>query len=161
MIDVSELQAFARACETAKAELKTYAGKTLDEIGEEFLEVVQSYIMGAGNVDSREMLSSFSKGSANGIYELDMGALTLTIGTNVEYAKWVNDGHGQQPGRFVPGVWSGSRFTYVPGAKTGMVLKASYVPGSHFFDKSVQVLERMFPDMVDKAFENFFNRYFP
>lgn len=161
MIDVSGLEAFAKACENARAEIKTYAGRTLDEIGEEFLEIVQSNIMAAGNVDTRLLLSSFSKGSGNGIYELDMGGLTLTIGTNVEYAKWVNDGHGQQPGRFIPGVWSGSRFTYVPGAKTGMVLKASYVSGSHFFDKSVQALESMFPGMVDKAFENFFKKYFP
>ena len=110
-------------------------------------------------MDTRLLLSSFSKGSGNGIYELDMGGLTLTIGTNIEYAKWVNDGHGQQPGRFIPGVWSGSRFTYIPGAKTGMVLKASYVSGSHFFDKSVQALESMFPDMVDRAFRLRFASY--
>ena len=147
MIDVSGLEAFAKACEDAGAEIKPYAGRTLDEIGEEFIEIVQSNIMAAGNVDTRLLLSSFSKGSSNGIYELDMGGLTLTIGTNVEYAKWVNDGHGQRPGRFVPGVWSGSRFTYVS--------------GSHFFDKSVQALESMFPDMVDRAFENFLKKYFP
>lgn len=27
--------------------------------------------------------------------------------------------------------------------------------------KSVQALESMFPDMVDRAFENFFKKYFP
>lgn len=160
MIDVSELENFARQCDAASQELKPYAAKTLDEIGEEFLEIVQENIMAAGNVDTRLLISSFSKGSGNGIYELDMGNLTLTIGTHVEYAKWVNDGHKQQPGRFIPGVWSGSRFTYVPGAKTGMVLKASKVEGSKFFDKSVQVLENMFPELVDKAFEQFFRRYF-
>ena len=42
-----------------------------------------------------------------------------------------------------------------------MVLKASFVQGSHFFDKSVQVLQRMFPEMADRAFEQFFKRYFP
>ena len=160
-IDVSSLEGFARACEAARADLKPYLGKTLDEIGEEFLEIVQENIMRAENVDPRLMLSSFSKGSGYGIYELDMGGLTLTVGTHVKYAKWVNDGHRQQPGRFVPGVWSGKRFTYIPGARTGMVLKASFVQGSHFFDKSVQVLQRMFPEMADRAFEQFFKRYFP
>lgn len=160
MIDVSALEDFARRCEACKADLKPFAAKTLEEIGEEFLEIVQENIMRAGNVDTRLLLSSFSRGSANGIYELDMGALTLMIGTNVEYAKWVNEGHRQQPGRFIPGVWSGSGFTYVKGAKTGMVLKASKVTGSHFFDKSVKVLEKVFPDATEKAFEEFFNNYF-
>lgn len=105
-------------------------------------------------------MGSFTKGGAGNIFQLDMGALTLTIGTDVYYAKWVNKGHGQQPGRFIPGVWEGSHFRYIPGAKTGMVLKASAVRGSHFFDKSVEVLERMFPEMAKSAFEQFFNRYF-
>ena len=42
MIDVSELEAFARKCEAMQADLKPYAGKTLEEIGEEFLDIVQA-----------------------------------------------------------------------------------------------------------------------
>lgn len=37
MIDVSELEAFARSCEAARADLKPYAGRTLDEIGKNSL----------------------------------------------------------------------------------------------------------------------------
>ena len=44
MIDVSELEAFARKCEAMQADLKPYAGKTLEEIGEEFLDIVQAQI---------------------------------------------------------------------------------------------------------------------
>lgn len=161
MIDVSQLENFARQCEAAAADLKPYAGQVLDEVGEKFLDIVQAAIQGAGNVDKGKLLASFAKGGGGNIYVLNTGGLTLTIGTNVEYAKWVNDGHRQKPGRFVPGVWEGNHFRYVPGAKTGMVLKASFVQGSHFFDKSVQVLERMFPEMTDRAFEQFFRRYFP
>lgn len=84
----------------------------------------------------------------------------LTIGTRVEYAKWVNEGHSQSPGRFVPGIWRGERFIYTPGAKTGMVLKASRVQGSNFFDKSIEVLRRMFPDIAEAKFQGFINRYF-
>lgn len=161
MIDVSQLENFARQCEAAAADLKPYAGQVLDEVGEKFLDIVQAAIQGAGNVDKGKLLASFAKGGGGNIYVLNTGGLTLTIGTSVEYAKWVNDGHRQKPGRFVPGVWEGNHFRYVPGAKTGMVLKASFVQGSHFFDKSVQVLERMFPEMTDRAFEQFFRRYFP
>lgn len=54
------------------------------------------------------------------------------------YADWVNDGHSQQPGRFIPGSWNGDKFVYKPGAKTGMVLKKSHVSGKHFVEKSIQ-----------------------
>lgn len=54
MIDVSELEAFARKCEAMQADLKPYAGKTLEEIGEEFLDIVQAQIQGAHNVDTNE-----------------------------------------------------------------------------------------------------------
>lgn len=161
MIDVSELENFAKNCEAAAADLKPYAGKILEEAGEEFLDIVRSYIESLGNVDTGKLLALFTKGASGNIWELNLGGLTLTIGTNVKYAKWVNDGHRQKPGRFIPGFWEGNHFRYSPGAKSGMVLKASFVAGSHYFDKSVQVLERMFPDMADKAFEQFFRRYFP
>ena len=161
MIDVSELENFAKNCEAAAADLKPYAGKILEEAGEEFLDIVQSYIESLGNVDTGKLLALFTKGASGNIWELNLDGLTLTIGTNVKYAKWVNDGHRQKPGRFIPGFWEGNHFRYSPGGKSGMVLKASFVAGSHYFDKSVQVLERMFPDMADKAFEQFFRRYFP
>ena len=35
MIDVSELESFARNCEAAAADLKPYAGKVLEEAGED------------------------------------------------------------------------------------------------------------------------------
>lgn len=160
MIDVSQLENFASRMDQASAGLKPFMGEVLDDAGEEFLDIVQDEIMSAGNVDTRLLLSSFSKGSGNGVYELDLGALTLTVGTRIEYAKWVNKGHSQRPGRFVPGVWNGDRFEYVPGASTGMVLKASKVKGSHFFDKSVEVLRRMFPEMVQGKFDEYIRRYF-
>ena len=161
MIDVSELENFAKNCEAAAVDLKSYAGKILEEAGEEFLDIVQSYIESLGNVDTGKLLASFTKGASGNMWELNLSGLTLTIGTNVKYAKWVNDGHRQKPGKFIPGFWEGNHFRYSPGAKSGMVLKASFVAGSHYFDKSVQVLERMFPNMADKAFEQFFRRYFP
>ena len=52
MIDTSQLEAFARKVEAASADLKPYMGKTLQEVGEEFLTIVQGAIEGAGNVDT-------------------------------------------------------------------------------------------------------------
>lgn len=163
MIDVSELENFARSCEACKADLKPYTADVLKKAGEEFLDTVQSMIESLGNVDTRRLLSSFTRGGNGNIWRFsDSGSgLTLTIGTNVEYAKWVNDGHRQQPGRFIPGYMNGDKFVYQAGCSSGIVLKASFVRGSRYFDRSIQTLERMFPDVAEKSFDQFFRRYFP
>ena len=160
MIDVSQIEAFASKMEDAEKGVKPYMGEILDDVGEEFLDICVDAIMEAKNVDTRLLLSSFLKGSGNNIYELDLGALTLRVGTNVEYAQWVNKGHGQQPGRFIPGIWSGDKFVYTPGAKTGMVLKASFVKGSHFFDIAAGTMRDMFPVMARAHLEKYLARYF-
>ena len=160
MIDTAGLDLFAQKLERAATDLKPFAAQVLQDEGEDFLNIVQDAIMSAGNVDTRLLLSSFSKGSGNGIWNLDMGALTLQIGTNVEYAKWVNDGHRQKPGRFIPGVFNGNGvFRYVPGASTGMVLKASHVEGSHFFDKAVEAFTGYWGATIQSAFDAWFAQY--
>ena len=160
MIDTAGLDQFAKKLERAAAELKPFAAQVLQDEGEDFLNIVQDAIMSAGNVDTRLLLSSFTKGSGNGIWNLDMGALTLQIGTNVEYAKWVNDGHKQQPGRFIPGSFDGNgTFRYIPGSNTGMVLKASYVAGSHFFDKAVEAFTGYWEATIQTAFDAWFAQF--
>ena len=160
MIEVQELENFARKCTAAAADLKPYMGKTLDEIGQEFLKLVQESIQAKGNVDFGKLLGSFQKGGAGNIYQIDTGALTLTIGTSVEYAQWVNKGHSQRPGRFVPGYWEGRHFRYPPGAKSGMVLKASAVKGSGYFDVAERGAERIMNTYAERAFQQFWHRYF-
>lgn len=161
MIDTSELDMFAERLSRAAADLKPFAVEVLQDEGEDFLDIVQDAIMAAGNVDTRLLLTSFTRGSGNGIWMLDAGALTLEIGTSVEYAKWVNDGHKQRPGRFIPGVFNGNGvFRYVPGAKSGMVLKASFVAGSHFFDKAVEAFAGYWGETTKAAFEAWLAQYF-
>ena len=71
-------------------------------------------------------------------------AVTKQTDTEIEirspayYAGWVNYGHPQRPGRFIPGKWVDDKFRYNPKAKTGMVLKASHVSGKHFVEASIQ-----------------------
>lgn len=161
MTEYSELKQFAKQFEAASKAAKPFMATILEDIGEEFLDIVQDEIMRAENVDTRTLLSSFSRGSPNNVFELDAGALTLTIGTSVEYASYINRGHKQTPGRFIPGVWNGNGvFRYQPGAKTGMVLKAKKVKGSRYFDKSVRVLKKMINSQAEKRFEDFFDKYF-
>ena len=82
-------------------------------------------------MDTRLLLASFEKGGQDGVWLLSDGDLSLEVGTNVKYAKWVNDGHKANPdgvaSRFIPGKWVGDRFIYDPNAKEGMVLKQQFI----------------------------------
>ena len=62
----------------------------------------------------------------------------IEIRSPAKYAGYVNYGHSQQPGRFIPGTWQGDKFRYNPKAKTGMVLKKSHVKGKKFVEASIQ-----------------------
>lgn len=61
----------------------------------------------------------------------------IRIQSPAKYAGYVNYGHSQQPGRFIPGTFTGGKFRYSRGAKTGMVLKKSHVSGKHFVEASI------------------------
>lgn len=160
MMDTSELQEFLDKIDAGIPTLHEQMAEFLDDVGEKFLDLVQEQIEKADNVEGRTLLSSFEKGAANGIYELDEDGLTLTVSTKVKYADWVNSGHKQKPGRFVPGRWVGERFIYEPGSKTGMVLKASFVKGSGYFDKAVSALKKMFPQLRAEMVESIVMAYF-
>lgn len=166
-IDVSEITKFAEKCGRAgKGELKRELLEFLDGIGFEMLRLIEDEIVRLKAVDTRLLLNSFHKGGADNVYELNEGDLTLEIGTNVEYAKWVNDGHKQQPGRFIPGdvKTDGNgkiiEFHYRPGAKTGMVLKANYVEGKHYMEHAIDAIEKIFPKALEKRVNQWMENYF-
>lgn len=164
-IDSAEFKRFVRKLERAgRGDFKKELKKFLDGIGEEFLRIVQDEIIRTQTVDTRLLLNSFQKGTADGIYELQEGNLTLEVGTNVDYASYVNDGHWTNPQgvatRWVPGIWSGDRFIYQPGAKTGMLLKQKWVEGSHYFESAVRILETMMPRLMEVKLQQWIEQYF-
>jgi hypothetical protein len=61
----------------------------------------------------------------------------VTLVNKALYALWVNDGHRQRPGRFIPGYWEGNHFRYDPTADGGMVLKKPWVKGRFFVEVSI------------------------
>ena len=74
----------------------------------------------------------------------DKSDTSYTIQSPAKYVGFVNYGHSQRPGRFIPGVWNGKHFEYKPGAKTGMVLKQPRVEGQHFIERAIdQVTPRI------------------
>ena len=89
-------------------------------------------------------LQAFWQTSENYAYTVERknNGYEVTLYNRAKYATWVNDGHKQRPGRFIPGYWEGSRFRYDPTASEGMVLKKSWVFGKYFVERSVvQVAE--------------------
>lgn len=75
---------------------------------------------------------------------------TVVVLNNLRYASYVEYGHRQQPGRFIPGYWEGERFVYDPEAEGGMVLKDSWVKGRFMLTISTQELEQQAPKLLEK-----------
>lgn len=165
-VDVSELRDFCNKLHKAgqgglKKELATF----LDGAGFELLRLIQDEIIRLEAVDTRLLLNSFQKEGKDNIYVLDEGGLTLEIGTNVDYASYVNDGHMLNPEgverRFVPGYWDAQgRFVYQPGAKTGMLLKQKHIEGKHYMESAMNAMEKLFPGFIEAKLEGWVNSYF-
>lgn len=147
-IKVEGMDAFMRRMEKASDSLKGEVSEWLEASGMQFLEEVQRMIISMQVVDTRRLLNSFDKGGSGNVWNKSFDGLSLTIGTNVEYAKYVNDGHitdgKRRPSRFVPGYWSGDKFHYVPGARTGMVLKLQFIAARPYFDNAKLTFQAIF-----------------
>ncbi|MCD7810369.1 MAG: HK97 gp10 family phage protein [Ruminococcus sp.] len=155
---------FARLRQAASGDFRKELEGFMQALGTEFLRVVEDEIIRRKVIDTRLLLASFHEGGDGNVWEMSNDGLTLEVGTNVEYASYVNDGHWTNPKgvdrRFVPGVWNGDKFQYVPGAKTGMMLKQHWVEGTHYFDSAVRIFERMFPDIIEAKMQEWIDRYF-
>ena len=165
-IDATELRRFVERLNQAGRgkEFEKELSRFLDAIAVEFLSYVQDFIIQAGSVDTRLLLNSFQKSGEGSVFIAQEGGLQIEVGTNVEYASFVNDGHWLNPRgvdmRWVPGEWQGERFIYQPGAKTGMLLKQKWIEGSHYFDDAIRLMERMAPQFMERKMQKWLEQYF-
>ena len=165
-IDATELRRFVERLNQAGRgkEFEKELSRFLDAIAVEFLSYVQDFIIQAGSVDTRLLLNSFQKSGEGNVFIAQEGGLQIEVGTNVEYASFVNDGHWLNPRgvdmRWVPGEWQGERFIYQPGAKTGMLLKQKWIEGSHYFDDAIRLMERMAPQFMERKIEQWLGQFF-
>lgn len=164
-IDFSNFRGFfERMDQAAKGDLKRQLGIFLEGVGNEFLRILEDEIIRRKVMDTRLLLRSFHPGDENGKWELEDDGLTLEVGTSVQYASYVNDGHWTNPkgvdARWVPGHWDGDRFTYDPTSKEGMLLKQKWVSGAHYWESALRIMEKMLPGMMDKAMQDWIDRYF-
>lgn len=136
----------------------------LEGLGNEFLRIVEDEIIRRKVLDTRLLLASFHKGDGNNLWELTEGNLTLEVGSTLEYAGYVNDGHWTNPKgvdrRFVPGYWQGDRFIYDPTAEGGMVLKQHFVDGKPYFDSALRILDKILPEFLDNKLQEWLDNYF-
>ncbi|KAA0815507.1 HK97 gp10 family phage protein [Bacillus licheniformis] len=137
----------------------------LEAMGYEFLDIMQDEIMKTETVETRRLLNSFEKGDEDNIFSTTAGNLTLDVGTNLEYASFVNDGHftidpsKNLDRRWVPGRWKGDRFEYDPAAETGMLLKFQWIDGSGFWDNALAIFERMFEKSLDRKLQEWLDEF--
>lgn len=170
MFESDELKQFFGKCSTAgNGDFKKALSVFVQGLGLEFLRIIQDEIIRLKVVDTRLLLSSFHI-KDNGNAELSEAGLTVEIGTNVEYAKYVNDGHWTcgkgEAMRFVPGRVttdaSGkiTSFEYDPSAKSGMMLKQKWVEGRHFWESGIKIMEKMIPGLLEAKIQQWMDNYF-
>lgn len=164
-IDVSEFREFfERLDKFAKGDFRKELEQYIDAVGFDFLRAVQEEIIRRKVLDTRLLLNSFEKGSEGNIWELTDGGLTLEVGTNIEYASYVEDGHWTNTKgvsrRWVPGYWSGDRFIYDPTADTGMLLKQKWVEGKHFFESALRIYNKTFQASAEAKLTEWLEKYF-
>lgn len=164
-LDLSEFKAFFGSVErAAKGEFRKEFELFLEGLGNEFLRILQDEIVRRQVMDTRLLLASFEKGSEGNVWNIKEGGLVLEVGTSVNYASFVNDGHWTNARgverRFVPGHWQGDRFIYDPGAKTGMVLKQHWVEGRHYWESALRILNRIYPELLEVKLQEWLDRYF-
>ncbi|MBQ3160563.1 MAG: HK97 gp10 family phage protein [Oscillospiraceae bacterium] len=164
-IDLSQYSAFfARLQAAARGDFKKELELFIEALGIEFLRLCEDEIMRRKVVDTRLLLNSFQKGDSDNVWIWSDGKMKLEVGTNVEYAKYVNDGHWTcskgEIGRFIPGDWQGDKFVYNPGSKTGMYLKQQWVEGKHYWESALKIMEKMYPQFLDKKLDEWLRKYF-
>ncbi len=163
--DMSELKQFFQQMENAaRGKFKEDFTVWLEAIGFDFLRVVQDEIKNRKVIDSRLLLDSFTKDDSGNVWRMLDDGLTLEVGTNVNYANYVEKGHWTNPQgtaqRFVPGYWEGDRFIYDKNAESGMVLKQKWIEGKHYFESALRIYETIFKESTERKLQQWIDNYF-
>ena len=164
-IDMSEFKKFLGSVErAAKGDFRKELEIFLDGLGNEFLKILQDEVIEKKIIDNRELLSSFQKGKQENIWRIEEGGLVLEVGTSVNYAGFVNDGHWTNPKgvekRFVPGYWEGDRFKHDSSAKSGIMLKQHWIEGKHYWESALRILDRNYPRFLEERLQEWLDQYF-
>jgi Bacteriophage HK97-gp10, putative tail-component len=131
-------------------------------------------------VDQGLLRSSLSVGDQNNMFNLALqgSRVEITVGSNLEYARYVEEGYTQKAGQFVPGYWRKGIFKYDPAAYKkylseksagnnpnlfdfGMVLTGKRIPGVHYLSRSRVEVDSIINELVNEELTELARRLFP
>lgn len=138
VLTIEGLEEWRRWLESVEKEkIKEMKSRVLRTVGLRTMEYLHDYTPGA----SGDLSGSFQMGGSGNVFEMRVGRHShVVVGTNIAYARYVNDGYTQKAGRFVPGEWRSNVFHYIPGHDEGMVLTGAVIQGAHMFEKAVDLV---------------------
>ncbi|MDN0191063.1 MULTISPECIES: HK97 gp10 family phage protein [unclassified Bacillus (in: firmicutes)] len=141
----------AALIEAASGGFSRQATRWLEECGQDFLEIVQSELISTQTVNTEKLFRSFERGTKDNLWIAQSGGLSLEVGTQLDYASFLNDGHwtSKQDVRWVPGRFQDSQFIYDPAASTGMALKRKWIPGTGYWDHALLLYEQLFEKSLE------------
>ena len=164
-MDMEEFREFFKRAErAAKGDFKKELELFLEGLGNEFLRILQDEIVRRKVMDNRQLLASFERGNDGNVWRIEEGGLVLEVGTSVNYAAYVNDGHWTNTKgvekRFVPGYFRGDRFIYDPSAKGGITLTQYWVEGKHYWESALRILDKIYPEFLETRLQDWLDSYF-
>lgn len=109
-------------------------------------------------VDTGALWNSLSRGINGNVwtYSGSIGKFSLCVGSNVSYARFINDGYTMRTPHWIPGIIDGNgKFIYKSGAKTGIWVKPRVYKGVKFFDIGFDEMKKGASDVVKFELERF------
>ena len=155
-VDVSKLEEFQRKLKQLNTVQKDlFLRETTMEMGNRLLSLViprtpvGSYPKGSGKVGGtlrRGWNINGGQAVPLAMVEKTVGGYTLTLTNSTPYASYVEQGHRQTPGRYVPAI--------------GKKLKANWVEGQHFLQISELELQNVAPGILQARLDAFLRSVF-
>lgn len=127
-----------------------------EAVGETLLNLVVDEIDKQELIDTGLMWNSFSRGEDANVWEwdVDRNAISIEVGSNLPYARHLNDGYTIHKAHFVPGFWrANGQFVYDPNSRTGFMAKPREFVGRRYFDIAVEELEGGMNALIIKRLE--------
>lgn len=127
-VDDAEFQAWASRVKGRidSGQLKKEIGQSTKRIGVQAIRTLKTNTP----VDTGALRKAWTAEGPS----LSGGGWAVKLTNNVEYASYVENGHRQTPGRYVPAI--------------GKRLKASWIPGQFFMKRSLNEVEAQLPELI-------------
>lgn len=135
MFEIPGWEEFTKRCQNVVDKWDAKKALLLEKMGTICQAEIKAEIDRGEHVDTSRLIDSIS------VFVGGIPHDYVEVGTNVEYALYVNDGHVQHR-RFLPISYlsAGGRKKYIDSSENigGIMLKERYIPGAFFLEKGMQ-----------------------